>query len=345
MKYFTLILTFGFSLVGCQAPMSGDTQGDAEAGAATNQPTTETPFGVEQLLSHASSSQCARATVPGRGAFPDGWYNGMVLAFARSACRGIDGSGADLAYSNMVEPGSSNDALGRLTESNVTNQTYTKNYNRELAKYSASQHPSGRNQLYLPVYSGLDLDTESDRLEVLYSLLLTLGMRESSGGKHNGIDRSAAHYRNCMRNTPEQCEAGSLQASQNSSASRSMRGLYSSFSDQYWNALAADYEATCHWTDFNEGISRRTEDPEMESGTLRNTGNKYKDFRNLMIGCPAANVEYNAILLRKTYRHHGPVKRFEAPLYGECVDMFSELHDLIEKHPKAICDVALAPLR
>jgi hypothetical protein len=345
MKYAILTLSVAFAFVGCQAPMAQNSQPDLTEVILTNQTIAEAAFGLDELISHANSTQCATTKVPGRGVYPDGWFNGMVLAFARSACRGMTGTSVDTFYSSMVESVSPDDALGRLTKTNVSKQTYTKPYNKELARYSAANHPSGKNQLYLPVYKGLDLDTESKRLEVLYSLLLTLGMRESSGGKDNGIDRNASYYKKCMQNTPEQCEAGSLQASQNSSTSAKMKGLFPSFASQYWNALSTDYEAACGWSEFNEGISAREEDPDMREGTLRKAANKYQDFRNLMIGCPIANVEYNAVLLRKTYAHHGPIKRFEAPLFGDCIDMFAGIHDLIKEHPEGICDAALAPLQ
>ncbi len=345
MKYSILTLFFAFALLGCKTPMAENSQPDATEEIPAKQPIAEASLGLDELISHARSTQCATTKVPERGVYPKGWFNGMVLAFARSACRGVKGTNVDTFYSNMVESVAPDEALGRLTKTNVSEQTYTKPYNKELAPYSAANQSSGQNQLYLPVYEGLNLDTESKRLEVLYSLLLTLGMRESSGGKNNGLDKNAIYYKNCIRNTPEQCEAGSLQASQNSSESKAMKGLFTSFADQYWSALSTDYQATCRWDDFNEGVPERDEDPVMEEGALRKTGNKYQDFRNLMVGCPVANVEYNAILLRKTYAHHGPIKRFEAPLYSDCIDMFAQIHNLIKKHSEAICDAALAPLR
>jgi hypothetical protein len=208
---------------------------------------------------------------------------------------------------------------------------------------------TGKNQLYLPVYDGLKMESEKEQLNVLYSLLLTLGMRESSGGKDNSADPGADYYPKCMsamrkmRNKNEskrgvnlqECEAGSLQASQNSTIFTKV--IYPKFSEQYWQALSSDYENTCRWQAFSEGVLKRIEDPIMENGALKRTNNPYLNFRNLMIGCPMANVEYNAMLLRKTFTHHGPIERFEAPLFGECIDMFAKIHDLIEKNSDAIC--------
>lgn len=345
MKYSSLLLALALILIGCQIqePKHGSSSsvGDIPSG----QETTTKTISLDQLIEEANSFQCAKRKVPGRGVYPTGWYNGMILAFTRSACRGLESSGADRFYTNMVQSDSPGDSLKRLMPSRVNKQTYTKRYNRELAQYSARVHQSGKNQLYLPVYDDLDLDTESDQLHVLYSLLMTLGMRESSGGKDNGIDKNAFYYKNCMRNTPEQCEAGSLQASQNSTASTKMKHLFPGFADDYWQALSSDYESTCRWHTFNEGIAYREEDPVMQGGTLKRTGDRYHDFRNLMIGCPMANVEYNAILLRKTYAHHGPIKRFEAPLFGECIDMFAKIHELINKNVHVICEAALDPLQ
>ncbi|WP_408618348.1 hypothetical protein [Celerinatantimonas sp. YJH-8] len=337
----TLCLAFG--VIGCQSQMPEENQRHRAPAIPTSQANMQTPFDLNELIKQARSSQCVAIPVPGRGDYPKGWFNGMILAFARSSCRGITAANGDIIYSSMVGAVTADETLGRLTPNNINQQTYTKSYNKELAPYSAANQPSGQNLLYLPVYQGLALNTENKRLEVLYSLLLTLGMRESSGGIDNGIDPNAAYYSRCMRKTPGQCEAGSLQASQDSSISLKMQKLYSALASQYWMALSKNYQSACHWNTFNEGISNRVEDPIMQSETLRKFNNKYSDFRNLMIGCPMANVEYNAMLLRQTYAHHGPIKRFEAPLNGACIDMFADIHALIEKHAAAICDAVQIP--
>jgi hypothetical protein len=338
MKNFGLIIIV-FFLSACQ-PRASEVQENTIVIQTPPQPRT-TQVSLKKLLEIANRHLTKRKKVHGRVNYPQGWYNGMVITFAKSACRGLNPR--DPFYPHMVSSRSTEDSLRRLTPKELQHQQYTQAYNQELESFSARVHPSGMNQLYLPVYDGLNLSTEDKQLEVLYALLLTLGMRESSGGKDNGIDKKSSYYKNCIENTPEQCEAGSLQASQNSTYFVG-KELSTSFFESYWATLLKNYEGTCQWNSFNVGVSQREEEPVREGHTLQRTGNPYADFRNLMIGCPMANVEYNAMLLRKTYRHHGPIKRFEAPLYAESIDMFSKIHQLVKKSPQSICKAVVEPL-
>jgi hypothetical protein len=45
---------------------------------------------------------------------------------------------------------------------------------------------------------------------------------------------------------------------------------------------------------------------------------------------PAFQVEYTALLLKETYRHHGPLVRREVQIQKQCLELFEKLDAVIQ---------------
>lgn len=141
-----------------------------------------------------------------------------------------------------------------------------------------------------------------------YTLLLGLGMRESSGKYAEGWDKSGTHAKS------DEYEAGLFQFSYNSiGASGSLRPLY------------AHYQAhpeLCLLPVFMEGAT----DPHRSVG---GTGDAAV-FQAFTKECPAFATEYAAILIRVLRKHFGPVNRKEAEFRDDCAEMFQKIQNAVK---------------
>lgn len=136
-----------------------------------------------------------------------------------------------------------------------------------------------------------------------YTLLLGLGMRESSGNYGEGYDTSAGPE------TASEAEAGAFQFSYNSvNASKDLRELYSKFRGE---------TGTCMLEVFKEGAPGSHQ-------SIRGSG-EGADFQAFTKSCPAFSAQYAATLIRVLRRHFGPVNRKEAEFRDECAAMFKQV--------------------
>lgn len=148
----------------------------------------------------------------------------------------------------------------------------------------------------------------------LYTLLLGLGMRESSGKYCTGRDASASNVSSAS------AEAGMFQTSYNSSgASPELR------------AFTKEYHRKCHLETFKEGITCRDSD-----WRYWGTGAGL-DFQKQVKECPAFAVEYAAMTLRQLRKHYGPINRKEVEFKKECATMLESVKKIVEQNP-TVCN-------
>lgn len=162
---------------------------------------------------------------------------------------------------------------------------------------------------------------EGDRLRQVYTLLLGLGMRESSGRHCCGRDMSADF------NTADTAEAGLFQASWGArAASPELSALYERYK--------AD-RTGCLLDTFSEGISCR-------AGDAVNWGEgEGRDFQELSKACPAFATEYAAVLIRTSggkRGEFGPLRRKEAEAPPECDALLAQIAGAVQKDP-GLCDL------
>lgn len=140
----------------------------------------------------------------------------------------------------------------------------------------------------------------------VYTLMYGLGLREASGRWCCGRDMSAGWSES------DTAEAGIYQSSYNSSA----------FSP-YLKTFFKTFNKECFLEDFKKGAT-------CKSGDLKNWGNKAEGlaFQEKSKKCPSFATEYTALLLKETYRHHGPLVRKEVQIQKPCLELFEQLDKL-----------------
>lgn len=160
-----------------------------------------------------------------------------------------------------------------------------------------------------------------------YSVLLPLGMWESSGNYLQGRDMSA---RNTSSST---AEAGLFQTSYNIHAyvknANNGRNARAAMTD-----LLTRYERNpqaCMKDLFKGGKTSRT----------YGTGAGAR-FQNLMKSCPALAVEHTVIAIRYGKRHYGPLRRRQARPNPSCKNALKSMADLVKNDRQNVC-AALAP--
>ncbi len=179
--------------------------------------------------------------------------------------------------------------------------------------------------------SPFDATLSGDPLVDNYALMMPLGMLESSGKFRDGADRLTPDDK-----PGETVEAGLFQVSQNSVNSDQVpSSVFAELMGKY-----VTNPGLCSVDIFSVGVVKN---PITES-----KGNDvHQKFQNAMKECPALAVDYMAVLLRKDYRHNGPLKRFEARPRQECVATLQHVKssllttDGLGNSP--LCDVVAKP--
>ncbi len=138
-----------------------------------------------------------------------------------------------------------------------------------------------------------------------YTLLLGLGMRESSGNYGEGWDKSAKTH------TESGAEAGLFQFSYDSiGADSTLRPLYESYQSR---------KAECLLPVFREGARGNIQ------GVIGSGAGA--EFQSLTKVCPQFAVEYAAVLVRGLRKHFGPINRKEAEFRTECQEMLQRIQE------------------
>lgn len=235
-----------------------------------------------EIISMAAGSACASYKWKDRGKAPAAYMKGMALLFGRAVC---NQTRTDIAYVAQAQPSDKG-----------TDDTFVE---------------------YKDIFAGLGMSNDVDGVDTLrhaYTLLLGLGMRESTGRHCVGRDTNASNT------SAATAEAGAWQTSYNSNY----------FNKTILLALFEKYKADrsgCLLDVFSEGVTcskAHWENYGTGEGLL---------FQELSKSCPAFAGEWAAVMLRSCYRHYGPLKRHEAEVRPDCDDMFKQVQDIVAKTP------------
>lgn len=213
----------------------------------------------------AANPACTSYSWKNRGRATVGYIKGMAASYQRSLCR----------YNSAGK-----------TPAGVMGQNVGDAYKDVLAHY------------------GLNAPTGGERIKQVYTLLIGLGMRESSGWYGCGRDTSADNVQ------VDTAETGLFQFSYNlNSASPMLDVLYKEYK--------AD-ESKCLLSVFKEGFTKPA------SSDFYGTG-EGRYFQELARRCPAFAAEYTAVGVRVLRRHWGPLNRKEAEYLPACEKMLSQV--------------------
>ena len=228
------------------------------------------PHDQAVIMKMASESEIADYSWQDRGYGPDGWIMGLCLAFAQTCLKLKQG----------------HPAAERIARAN------THDDDDVCQVYRAEFDELGGNEEGGPAV-----------LRHIYSFLIGMAMRESSGQHCCGRDQSASNY------DEDTCEAGMFQQSHNSfSCDSTLEPLM----DEYLAGLSPGYLEA-----FSTGVSCSSSDWD-NYGDPDSRGYK---FQELAKNAPAFSAEACAIGLRVLKDHWGPVKRKEVELRREADDL------------------------
>jgi hypothetical protein len=232
---------------------------------------------IDQIILFAANSEIARFHWNDRGVAPAGYVKGMAVVYARVHCKLKAGDAAALEMAKANTGDGAKDAL---------------------AWYS---------QQFLD--AGMDNSAAGpDTLRHLFTLLIGMGMRESSGKYCEGRDTSATNT------TADTAEAGLFQTSYNA---RSASPLLPQLFTRYANS--SDFLET-----FKEGVH-------CKAAALENFGSgDGQEFQRLSKACPPFAAEFAAVGLRNVRKHWGTINRREAEVRPECDAMLLAVQNEVE---------------
>lgn len=235
---------------------------------------------IARIADPASASPIASYRWANRGEAPAGYIKGMAVSYAK-------------AYHNF--------SAGNA-------------YAVEMAKAATDDASTDALKHYEDVFKKAGMDNAKagpDTLRHLFTLMLGLGMRESSGRYCEGRDRSADNT------TAETAEAGLFQTSYNArQASPLLPKLFKDFAA----AATPSYADT-----FKEGVRPK-------GAELDNYGaGDGRDFQKLTKECPFFAVQFAAVGLRNIRKHWGPINRRQAEVKPEAEAMFAEVQKRVDR--------------
>jgi hypothetical protein len=176
---------------------------------------------------------------------------------------------------------------------------------------------------YDQIFTDLGMDNASDGADTLrhaYTLLIGLGMRESSGEHCCGRDMSADNV------TADTAEAGLFQTSYNSH----------NFSDEL-DTLYADWKVSYESSNYKCLLDIFSENVTCSEADWENYGTgEGVTFQQMEKECPIFAAEYAAFMLRVSggsSGHYGPLRTRAAEVRPECDTMFADIQALIEANP------------
>lgn len=250
----------------------------------------QAPSVIEQIETIAANSACARVNWRDRGVAPKAYMRGMALVFARAACQ------ADRADVLVV-------SKARATPNPQNNNTDA------LTWYEAQ-------------FAELGMSNATDDVDTLrhaYTLLIGLGMRESSGKFCEGRDRSADFT------TADSAEAGLFQTSFGARTRHAtMAALYEKYKTD---------QSGCLLDVFKRGVSCAAHNAENHG-----VGEGVR-WQQLTKTCPAFATEYAAVLMRVhggRRGEFGPLRNRATQLLPVCDAMLKQVQDLVRSNPQ-IC--------
>lgn len=251
------------------------------------------PASIDRLapiLDAAAGSSCAAYYWKDRGRAPKAYVKGVVLSYMKARC---NPTRSDVALASRA----------------ATTDT----------KRDALAH-------YADVFASLNMKNDSSGTRTLrhvYTLLLGLGMRESSGRHCCGRDASASNV------SSDSAEAGAFQTSWDSrGASTELPKIFERFRTS---------NVGCNLDVWKSGVT--CNDANWKNwGTADTTGFLFQDRQKK---CPALATEYAAVMLRVSGGsggHYGPLRTKKAEVKSECNTMFANVEAAIVADEK-ICEV------
>jgi len=297
------LFLFAFALISCEIP--SETQPTpTPTVTVTAAPTVKAPIlptvkptvapapSFSKIMDSVSASKCAQYTWKDRGKAPIAYLQGVALVYAKSLCQP---SREDVRL--VSEPRKLPEPLWDYVDA--------------LSWYNSN-------------FNSLGLNNDDEGVETLrnaYTLLIGLGMRESSGQYCLGRDMSANYA------TGDTAEAGLFQASW---------GAH--FSNPALLRLHKRYQAgneKCFLDVFSKGVS-------CAASEAKNWGTgEGVIWQKMTKECPTYAVEYSAILLRTsggTNGEFGPLRRKEAELNLNCNEMLKQVEIAVKSEPQ-ICSL------
>jgi hypothetical protein len=269
--------------------------GAGAAAGSTGGATSTTPpdpwhAAIAQIYEHIDASGVPAINWTGRGTAPMGYLKGVALTYARVYCH----------YS--LEPGEPENFRDRFAV--------------QMAKAvgpgaSTTTDAVARFATDLQALSA-DLSVDGvDVLRGLFTILIGLGMRESSGKYCTGWDRSKS-----IAPTAENSEAGLFQISYDIGVNAGDFGaLYEKY-QQRPNSGFLDV--------FSEGVTCGAAD-------WANVGaGPGKDFQQFCKDCPAFTVELAALGLRSRANHWGPINTRTVEIREECWKLLRAVETAID---------------
>jgi hypothetical protein len=244
----------------------------------------------DSLKSIVKASSCASYHWENRGRAPLSYTYGTALVFAKSLCH-PEREDVKVVSAARKQPESTFDRTDALS-------WYNSNFKA----------------------LGMTNDTDSiDTLRHAYTLLIGLGMMESSGAYCCGRDMSAGF------SSASSAEAGIFQASW---GARVKSPVLPAMFQNYKKS-----DKGCLLDVFKEGVK-------CGSGDAKNWGEgDGKDWQALTKSCPAFATEYAAVLLRTTggtKGEFGPLRKKAVELRPECDDMLQKVQSFVQANP-SIC--------
>lgn len=302
MKYILSIHLFAVSLaIGCtqtQTPMTLPVQSPSVVkstpGASPSPVIMEVTQSdsVNQIRTTASRSKCFQYSFKNRGRAPSAYLEGIALSYARAVCNPGD-KDVVLVSSARQQPETTYDS------SDVTSW-YRSNFTR----------------------LGYSNDTAGiDTLTNVYTILIGLGMMESSGRHCCGRDMSAGF------STSDAAEAGAFQTSW---GARSLSVALPELFDIYKIG-----KRKCNLSVWSNGVRCSQSDERTWGYGLG------ASFQQMAKFCPAFGADYAAVLLRThggTKGEFGPIRIKAVEIVPACHDMLSAVREIIQTTP-SVCQV------
>ena len=248
----------------------------------------QTPSDADRIAAIAADSQCARVDWNNRGLAPKAYMRGMALVFARAVCQSNRDDVKVISAARAV-PGPATNKTDALT---WYDETFT-----ALGMANAT--------------SGVDT------LRHAYTLMIGLGMRESSGRYCVGRDRSANFT------TADSAESGIFQTSYGARTKHTaMEALYAKYKTD---------PRSCLLDVFKRGVSCSKNDAE-------NFGEgEGRTWQQLTKTCPAFSAEYAGVLIRVhggSKGEFGPLRKRAAQVLPVCDGMLKQVQDFVQANPQ-----------
>jgi hypothetical protein len=253
--------------------------------------------GLASVRDIAMRSKCASHNWKERGVAPKVYIEGVALVFARAVCHPEH---EDVTIVSAAENRSANP-------------------NDALAVYEGK-------------FAALGMKNDKDGVDTLrhsYTLLISLGMMESSGKYCEGRDVSQ-----CFTEA-DSAEAGLFQTSYGAHVNSSVLGK---LFDIYKNG-----QRQCFLEEFKDSLRcpiHKSHNPRCPNATSDVIGSgDGLEWQKLTKACPACATEYGAVVLRKNGGPHGefnPIRKKQAEVLPECDSMLKDIQVLVEGHPE-IC--------